>query len=99
VHRNIAKICFFFRELNFNLTIHNPYRAVEGLLIDIKTRCRTVSQVDTFRQHFFTFKIRIRIRIRILLFSGFKDADKKTKFLYNFFAFYFLPLQQSTNTV
>lgn len=26
------------KELNFNLTIHNPFRPVEGLLIDIKTR-------------------------------------------------------------
>ena len=24
------------QELHFHLTIHNPYRAVEGLLIDIK---------------------------------------------------------------
>jgi hypothetical protein len=39
-----------FRELNFNLTIHNPFRAVEGLLIDIKTRCRTASNVDSFRE-------------------------------------------------
>jgi cyclin H len=26
------------QELQFHLTVHNPYRAVEGLLIDIKTR-------------------------------------------------------------
>jgi hypothetical protein len=73
-----------FRELNFNLTIHNPYRAVEGLLIDIKTRCRTVSQVDTFRHHFFTFNL--------CSGSGFGSGScssaalqmprKKTKFFY-----------------
>ena len=27
------------QELKFHLTVHNPFRAVEGLLIDIKTRC------------------------------------------------------------
>ncbi|CAO1375596.1 unnamed protein product [Diamesa hyperborea] len=27
-------------ELNYNLTIHNPFRAIEGFLIDIKTRCQ-----------------------------------------------------------
>ncbi|KAK9884068.1 hypothetical protein WA026_005005 [Henosepilachna vigintioctopunctata] len=26
-------------QLNFHLSIHNPYRPIEGLLIDIKTRC------------------------------------------------------------
>lgn len=28
------------QELNFNLTVHNPFRPVEGFLIDIKTRCQ-----------------------------------------------------------
>lgn len=27
------------KELNYYLTIHNPYRPIEGFLIDIKTRC------------------------------------------------------------
>lgn len=27
------------QQLNYYLTIHNPYRPVEGFLIDIKTRC------------------------------------------------------------
>lgn len=27
------------QQLNFHLTVHNPYRPVTGLLIDIKTRC------------------------------------------------------------
>lgn len=27
------------KELNYYLTIHNPYRPVEGFLIDIKARC------------------------------------------------------------
>jgi len=37
------------QELQFHLTVHNPFRAVEGLLIDIKTRCETVHNVDSFR--------------------------------------------------
>lgn len=28
------------QELNYNLTVHNPFRPVEGFLIDIKTRCQ-----------------------------------------------------------
>lgn len=31
------------RELNYYLTVHNPYRPIEGFLIDIKTRCNLVS--------------------------------------------------------
>ena len=26
------------QELNFHLSVHNPYRAVEGYLVDVKTR-------------------------------------------------------------
>ena len=26
------------QELNFHLSVHNPYRAVEGILVDVKTR-------------------------------------------------------------
>lgn len=28
------------QELNYNLTVHNPFRPIEGFLIDIKTRCQ-----------------------------------------------------------
>lgn len=31
------------QRLNYYLTIHNPYRPVEGFLIDIKTRCSLVN--------------------------------------------------------
>jgi len=37
------------QELQFHLTIHNPFRAVEGLLIDVKTRCDSVDNADTLR--------------------------------------------------
>lgn len=36
------------KELNYYLTIHNPYRPVEGFLIDIKTRC-TLNNPDRLR--------------------------------------------------
>ena len=35
------------QELQFHLTVHNPFRAVEGLLIDIKTRLTTQCRVWT----------------------------------------------------
>ncbi len=31
------------KELNFHLTVHNPFRALEGLIIDVKARHVTVS--------------------------------------------------------
>lgn len=31
------------KELNYYLTVHNPYRPIEGFLIDIKTRCNMPS--------------------------------------------------------
>jgi cyclin H len=37
------------QELNFNLTIHNPFRPVEGFLIDIKARCK-MSNPDRLRK-------------------------------------------------
>ena len=38
------------KELNFNLTIHNPFRPVEGFLIDIKTRCSGMQNPDKLRK-------------------------------------------------
>lgn len=31
------------QQLNYYLTVHNPFRPVEGFLIDIKTRCSMVN--------------------------------------------------------
>lgn len=36
------------KQLNYHLTVHNPYRPVEGFLIDIKTRC-TLSNPERLR--------------------------------------------------
>jgi len=43
------------QELQFHLTVHNPFRAVEGFLIDIKTRCDSVHGVDSFRPEIGSF--------------------------------------------
>ena len=38
------------RELDYHLTVHNAYRPVEGILIDIKTRCKSLNQsAEVFR--------------------------------------------------
>jgi len=55
--------------LQFHLTIHNPYRAVEGLLIDIKTRCDTVENVDSFRPEIDSFLDQVYITDAILIFA------------------------------
>ena len=36
-------------QLKFHLTVHNPFRAIEGLFIDIKTRCTPLGDVERFR--------------------------------------------------
>lgn len=47
------------QELNYNLTVHNPFRPVEGFLIDIKTRCKMQNpdrlrvQIDEFLEKSF----------------------------------------------
>jgi len=45
------------QELHFHLTVHNPFRAVEGLLIDIKTRCSSIKpqEVEGLRGELDTF--------------------------------------------
>eukprot|EP00092_Neocalanus_flemingeri_P033934 GFUD01036900.1.p1 GENE.GFUD01036900.1~~GFUD01036900.1.p1 ORF type:complete len:278 (-),score=71.52 GFUD01036900.1:79-912(-) len=43
------------QELQFHLTVHNPFRAVEGFLIDMKTRCDSVHSVDSFRPEIESF--------------------------------------------
>jgi len=38
------------QQLHYHLTIHNPYRPLEGLLIDIKTRCKEVTDGEKLRK-------------------------------------------------
>lgn len=35
--------------LKYHLTIHNPYRPMEGFLIDLRVRCDTIDNVDALR--------------------------------------------------
>jgi len=57
------------KELNFHLTIHNPYRAVEGLLIDIKTRCSQLENVDNFRQDIDSFLDQVYLTDAVLIYA------------------------------
>ncbi|XP_071338805.1 cyclin-H [Trachinotus anak] len=38
------------QQLNFHLVVHNPYRPMEGLLIDLKTRYPTLENPETLRK-------------------------------------------------
>jgi len=57
------------QELNFNLTIHNPFRPVEGLLIDLKTRCKSLEQVDSFRPEIETFLDQALLTDAVLIYA------------------------------
>lgn len=57
------------QELQFHLTIHNPYRAIEGLLIDIKTRCETARDVDSFRPEIDSFIDQVFLTDAVLIFA------------------------------
>lgn len=59
------------QELLFHLTIHNPFRAVEGLLIDIKTRRDGANpgEVDSFRPEIDTFLDRVFLTDACILFA------------------------------
>lgn len=39
------------QQLNFHLVIHNPYRPLEGLLIDLKTRYPTLENPESLRKN------------------------------------------------
>ena len=55
------------QELKFHLTIHNPYRALEGLLIDMKTRHSL--DVDSWRSEIDTFLRHVYLTNSILIYS------------------------------
>ncbi|OWF49969.1 cyclin-H-like [Mizuhopecten yessoensis] len=38
-------------KLHYHLTVHNPYRPLEGLLIDIKSRCKMIEDPEKLRGH------------------------------------------------
>eukprot|EP00088_Acartia_fossae_P038432 TRINITY_DN3983_c0_g1_i1.p1 TRINITY_DN3983_c0_g1~~TRINITY_DN3983_c0_g1_i1.p1 ORF type:complete len:329 (+),score=74.90 TRINITY_DN3983_c0_g1_i1:49-1035(+) len=57
------------KELNFHLTIHNPWRPMEGLLIDLKTRCDHLENVESFRPEIDAFIDQVYLTDAILIYS------------------------------
>lgn len=55
--------------LHFHLTVHNPYRPVEGLIIDIKTRCPEISDPEKLRKGLETFLLNCLHTDACLVFS------------------------------
>jgi len=56
------------QELKFHLTIHNPYRAMEGLLIDIKTRY-SLADVESWRTEMEEFLSQVYLTNSIMIYS------------------------------
>ncbi|XP_028660553.1 cyclin-H [Erpetoichthys calabaricus] len=57
------------QQLNFHLVVHNPYRPLEGLLIDIKTRYPAVENPEMLRKSAEDFLNRATMSDAGLLFS------------------------------
>lgn len=57
------------QQLNYYLTIHNPYRAIEGFLIDIKTRADTMHNPERLRPHIDEFVEKTFFTDACLLYS------------------------------
>jgi len=58
------------QELQFHLTIHNPFRAVEGLIIDIKTRYQPAGEdIEDWRHHIDKFLDSVFLTNAIMIYS------------------------------
>ncbi|XP_043682501.1 cyclin-H [Vespula pensylvanica] len=57
------------QQLNYNLTIHNPFRPVEGLMIDIKTRYTSLENPEKLRPHIDEFLERVFLTDSVLLYA------------------------------
>lgn len=57
------------QQLNFHLVIHNPYRPMEGLLIDLKTRYPTLENPESLRKSADDFLTRATMTDAGLLFT------------------------------
>merc|ERR1719228_2692814 len=57
------------QQLNFHLTVHNPFRPVEGLLIDIKTHCRTLEDPEMLRPEIESYVQKVFLTDSILIYS------------------------------
>lgn len=79
------------QQLNYYLTIHNPYRPVEGFLIDIKTRCTLINPdrlrngIDEFLERtFFTESCLLFAPSQIALAAVLHAASKEQENLDNY---------------
>ena len=45
----LAHELLLMQRLNFHLTVHNPYRPMEGFIIDLKTRCPNIGDPEKWR--------------------------------------------------
>jgi cyclin H len=57
------------QQLKYQLTIHNPYRPIEGFLIDLKTRCLKAGDPERFRSNIDEFIEKTYYTDACLLFS------------------------------
>ncbi|KAJ8687242.1 hypothetical protein QAD02_023036 [Eretmocerus hayati] len=57
------------QQLNYNLTVHNPFRPVEGLLIDIKTRFPAIQNPERLRPHIDDFLEKVFLTDSVLLYA------------------------------
>ncbi|KAB7506736.1 Cyclin-H [Armadillidium nasatum] len=57
------------QELQFHLIIHHPYRPIEGLLIDIKTRFPELTDPERLRPYIEEFVVKVQLTDAILLYS------------------------------
>ncbi|KAK7083080.1 hypothetical protein SK128_000866 [Halocaridina rubra] len=57
------------QELQFNLIIHQPFRPVEGLLIDIKTRFQKLQDPERLRPYIEDFLEKVNLTDAIVLYS------------------------------
>ena len=57
------------QELQFHLTIHNPFRALEGMIIDLKTRHSAGGEVDSWRPDIDKFLDSVLMTNAFLIYS------------------------------
>ncbi|XP_076066551.1 cyclin H [Oratosquilla oratoria] len=57
------------QELQFHLIVHQPYRAVEGLLIDIKTRFPDLKDPERLRPYIEEFVEKVHLTDAIILYA------------------------------
>nr|CAG4644047.1 EOG090X080D [Lepidurus arcticus] len=62
------------QQLAYNLTVHNPFRPMEGLLIDIKTRCTSMKDPDKLRPGIDEFLDKVFLTDSLFLFSPSQTA-------------------------